>query len=166
VLTGSGNAVVDLIKHAPSPAAVRITGNRESHHFGVRALGTEDDLVVTLRPYHGIRPLDWSGAKSTGFEVTATGPWRIEVLPLSAVPRFSTSFKGKGDAVVQFAGDGSLAKITGNDTRQYFYVGAFGPQGTESLVNTTEPYSGSCQISREAEFFEVRAIGSWTITIE
>jgi hypothetical protein len=88
------------------------------------------------------------------------------VLPLSAVPRFSTSFKGKGDAVVQFAGDGSLAKITGNDTRQYFYVGAFGPQGTESLVNTTEPYSGSCQISREAEFFEVRAIGSWTITIE
>jgi hypothetical protein len=166
VLTGSGNAVVDLNRNAPSPAVVRITGNPESHHFGVRALGTEDDLVVTLRPYHGIRPLDWSGAKSTGFEVTATGPWKIEVLPLSSVPRFSTSFKGRGDMVVHFTGDGSLAKVTGNNTRQYFYVRAFGPQETDSLVNTTEPYSGSCQISREAEFFEVRAVGSWTITIE
>ena len=166
MLTGSGNAVVNLTKNTPSPAAVRITGNPASRYFKVRALDAEDNLVNTFHPYNGVRPLGWDGAKSTGFEVKATGPWRIEVLPLSATPQFSTFIKGKGDMVVRFTGNGSLAKITGNKTGQYFYVRAFGPQGTNSLVDTTQAYSGSRQISRGPQAFEVQATGSWTITIE
>jgi hypothetical protein len=166
VLTGSGNAVVNLTKNAPSPAVVRITGNPASRYFGVRAVGAEDDLVNTLHPYHGVRPLDWNGTQSTGFEVKAIGPWTIEVLPLSATPKFSTSFKGEGDMVVRFTGNGSLAEITGNNESRYFKVRATGPNGTDDLVKTTRPYAGSCQISRGPQFFEVRAVGPWTITVK
>ena len=97
VFTGSGDGIVQLTKHAPGPAAVRISGNRRSNHFKVRTLGTQDVVVVTTGRYEGVRPLDWDGGNSTGFEVTAIGPWRIEVLPLSVVPTFDKSFKGEGD---------------------------------------------------------------------
>ena len=85
VFTGSGDGIVQL-KNVPGPAAVRISGNQTSNHFKVRALGTQDVVVVTTGPYQGVRPLDWDGGNWTGFEVTTTGPWRIEVMPLSVIP--------------------------------------------------------------------------------
>jgi hypothetical protein len=166
VLTGSTDAVVKFAKDAPRPAVVYITGNAASHYFGVRILGTEHYLVNTLHPYDGVRSLDRDGGESTGFEVRATGPWRIEVLPLSVVPTFNTSFKGDGDMVVRYTGDGSLAEITGNNVGRYFDVRAFGAHGTDHLVSTSQPYAGSRQISGGPQFFEVQAIGSWTITVK
>lgn len=166
VLTGSHDAVVKVTKNAPGPAVVYITGNAASRYFGVRTLGTEHYLVYTLDPYDGVRSLDWEGGESTGFEVRATGPWRIEVLPLSAVPSFNTSFKGDGDMVVRYTGDGSLAEITENNDGRYFNVQTFGAHGTDRLVNTCQAYTGSRQISGGPQFFEVQAVGSWTITVK
>jgi len=165
VLTGSGDAEVKLTKNAPGPAVVHITGNAASRYFGVRTLGTEHDLVITLDRYDGVRSLDRDGGESTGFEVRATGPWRIEVLPLSAIPTFNTSFKGEGDMVMRFTGNGSVAEITGNNEGRYFDVRGFGAHGTARLVNTTQAYTGSRRISGGPQFFEVQAVGSWTITI-
>jgi hypothetical protein len=165
VLTGSDDAEVKLTKNAPGPAVVHITGNAASRYFGVRTLGTEHDLVITLDPYDGVRSLDRDGGESTGFEVRATGPWRIEVLPLSAIPTFNTSFKGEGDMVMRFTGNGSVAEITGNNEGRYFDVRGFGAHGTARLVNTTQAYTGSRRISGGPQFFEVQAVGSWTITI-
>ena len=166
VLTGAGDAAVELARNAAGPAAVHISGNSASRYFAVRAVGTEDDLVITLRPYQGVRSLNWNGGESTGFEVRATGSWRIEVLPLSAIPKFNGSFNGDGDMVVHFTGDGSLAEIIGNDAGRYFHVLALGPDGTDRLVNTAQKYSGSSQISGGPQFFEVQAIGPWTITVK
>jgi hypothetical protein len=59
VFTGSGDGIVRLTKNAPGPAAVGISGNRTSNHFEVRALGTQDVVVVTTDPYEGVWPLDW-----------------------------------------------------------------------------------------------------------
>ena len=87
MLTGADDAVVELARNAAGPAAVHISGNSASRYFAVRAVGTEDDLVISLRPYEGVRSLNWNGGESTGFEVRATGSWRIEVLPLSAIRR-------------------------------------------------------------------------------
>ncbi|MGH8824823.1 MAG: vWA domain-containing protein [Jiangellaceae bacterium] len=165
VLTGSGDAKVDLIKNAPGPAVVHVTGNLACRYFGVRTLGTEHFLVLTLDSYDGVRSLDRDGRESTGFDVRATGAWEIEVLPLSAVPTFNTSFRGDGDMVVRFTGDGSLAEITGNNEGRYFDVRAFGAHGTDRLVTTTEAYSGSCQVSGGPQFFEIQAVGSWTVTV-
>ena len=166
VLVGAGDAAVELARNAAGPAAVHISGNSASRYFAVRAVGTEDDLVITLRPYQGVRSLNWNGGESTGFEVRATGSWRIEVLPLSAIPKFNGSFNGDGDMVVHFTGDGSLAEIIGNDAGRYFHVLALGPDGTDRLVNTAQKYSGSSQISGGPQFFEVQAIGLWTITVK
>jgi hypothetical protein len=166
VLTGSTDAVVKFAKNAPGPAVVHITGNAASRYFGVRILGTEHHLVNTLDPYDGVRSLDRDGGESTGFEVRATGPWRIEVLPLSVIPTFNTSFNGDGDMVLRYTGDGSLAEITGNKDGRYFDVRAFGAHGTDRLVSTSQPYAGSRQISEGPQFFEVQAVDSWTITVK
>jgi hypothetical protein len=166
VLTGSTDAVVKFAKDAPGPAVVYITGNAASRYFGVRTLGTENYLVNTLEPYEGVRSLDWDGGESTGFEVRATGPWRIEVLPLSVIPTFNTSVKGDGDMVVRYTGGGSLAEIAGNNDGRYFDVRASGAHGTNCLVSTSQPYAGSCQISGGPQFFEVQAVGTWTITVK
>ena len=166
VLKGSADAVVSFAKNAPGPAVVHITGNAASRYFAVRILGTEQYLVNTLEPYDGVRSLDRDGGESTGFEVRATGPWRIEVLPLSAIPTFDTFFKGDGDMVVRYTGEGSLAEITGNNDGRYFEVQAFGAHGTDRLVSTSQAYAGSRQISGRPHFFEVKAVGSWTITVK
>jgi hypothetical protein len=166
VATGSTDAVVKFTKNVPGPVVVYITGNAASHYFGVRILGTEQYLVNTLEPYDGVRWLDRDGGESTDFEVRATGPWRIEVLPLSVIPTFNTSVKGDGDMVVRYTGDGSLAEITGNNDGRYFDVRAFGTHGTDRLVSTSQPYAGSRQISGGPQFFEVQAVGPWTITVK
>jgi von Willebrand factor type A domain len=166
VATGSTDAVVKFTKNAPGPAVVYITANAASRYFGVRTLGTEHYLVNTLDPYDGVRSLDRDGGESTGFEVRATGPWRIEVLPLSVIPTFNTSVKGDGDMVVRYTGDGSLAEITGNKDGRYFDVRAFGAHGTDRLVSTSQGYAGSRQISGGPQFFEVQAVGPWTITVK
>jgi von Willebrand factor type A domain len=166
VLTGSTDAVVKFAKNAPGPAVVYITGNAACRYFGVRILGTEHLLVNTLGPYEGVRTLDRDGGESTGFEVRATGPWRIEVLPLSVIPTFDTSVKGDGDMVVRYTGDGSLAEITGNKDGRYFDVRAFGDHGTDHLVSTSQPYAGSRQMGGRPQLFEVHAVGPWTITVK
>jgi hypothetical protein len=165
VLTGSGDGDTELTKTAPGPAVVHISGNSASQYFAVRTLGTNNVLVMTTEPYDGFRPLDWDGDESAGFKIWATGPWRIDVLPLSAIPTFTGSFNGNGNMMVYFAGTGSLVKITGNTERQQFEVwavSAYGPY--RRLVDATGPYAGECQISRGPQVFQVQAVGSWTIT--
>jgi hypothetical protein len=160
VFTGSGDGIVQLTNNAPGPAAVRIIGNRRPNHFKVRTLGTQDVVVVTTGPYEGVRPLDWDGGNSTGFQVTATGPWRIEVLPLSAMPTFDKSFKGEGDQVIHFTGDGLVAGITPNDNGRIYNVRTLNPNGRHrSIVN---PHG---RIDSGTQFLHVEAAGSWTLSI-
>jgi hypothetical protein len=167
VLTGFGDAVVELTSTASWPAAVHITGNTASQYFAVQSLPDQKTLVVTTRPYDGVRPLDWHGEESTGFEIRATGPWRIETLPMSAIPTFTDSFNGNGNMVVHFTGTGSLVEITGNHKGLHFQVRALSAYGAQHrLVDTTSPYAGFCQISRGPQLFEIQAAGPWTITIK
>jgi hypothetical protein len=58
------------------------------------------------------------------------------------------------------------AEITGNHAGRYFNVRAFGTHGINRLVNTTQAYSGECQINQGPQVFEVQGIGPWTITIK
>jgi hypothetical protein len=167
VLTGFGDAVVELTSTASWQAAVHITGNTASQYFAVQTLPDRETLVVTTRPYDGVRPLDWDSEESTGFEIRATGPWRIETLPMSAIPTFTNSFNGKGNMVVHFTGTGSLVEITGNNKGLHFQVRVLSSYGAQHrLVDTTSPYAGSCQISQGPQLFEIQAAGPWTITIK
>ena len=163
VFTGSGDGIVQLPKNAPRPAAVRISGNKTSNHLSVRASGTQHVLVVATRPYEGVRPLDWEGGNSTGFEVTTTGPWRIEVMPLSAMPTFDKSFKGEGDLIIHFTGDGLSPQVTPDDNGRIFNVFTLTSEGSHrSILN---PHGGWAQINSGPQFFHIHAAGSWTISI-
>ena len=165
VFTGSGDGIVQLTKNAPGPAAVRISGNQTSNHFKVRALATQDVVVVTTGPYQGVRPLDWDGGNSTGFEVT-NGPWRIEVMPLSAIPTFDKSFKGDGDQVIHFTGDGSVADSTPNDNGRIFNVftltrtGVTAPSSTHTAAGTrsTRDLNSSIYTPRARGPFRSRSV--------
>jgi hypothetical protein len=170
VLRGHGDGVVTLRKKKDAgPSAVAIAGNAAARFFGVRALGSDSDLLNTLDPYEGVRALDWDGRESTGFEVRATGDWTIQVIPEAAIPTFDTSYEGSGDTVLRFTGVGSRAEITGNADGRYFSVRQLG-DGKDAaarmrLVNTTEAYSGTVDIDSESRLFAIEAVGPWTITI-
>ncbi|HET6918255.1 MAG TPA: hypothetical protein VFI46_02195, partial [Jiangellaceae bacterium] len=93
-------------------------------------------------------------------QVTATGRWRIEVVPLSAMPTFDKSFTGEGDQVLHFTGDGLLAKITPNHNGRIYNVRTLTPNGrNHSVVNPQG------KIDSGPQFLHIQATGSWTISI-
>ena len=109
--------------------------------------------------------MEWPNGQSVAMEVHATGPWLIEMLSLAQVPSFDTSYTGDGDAVIRFVGSGSTVKIVGNNSGRYFGVRSVNAEGVVGLVNTTEPYSKTSLIYAGPQFFEIQAVGAWTITV-
>jgi hypothetical protein len=173
VLSGNGDSIVDSVN--PFGAAiVHITGNAGAHFFAVKNYdesGNYIDLLVnTTDPYDGVRPLDFlDGEVTTRFEVTATGEWKIEILPLSSMKVLTAPgvFDGKGDDVILVKGGvPDLAKIKGNAGARYFGVRAWSDSGRDSLVNTTDPYEGT-QILPRGDFLilEIQAEGEWSIEV-
>jgi hypothetical protein len=164
VIAGSGDAVVQVALPW-SLSVVHIVGNSASRYFGVQVLGTGQSLVNTTDPYRGVRMLDADSGKSVALQVRATGPWAIEVLSAANVPSFDTSHTGSGDAVVRYTGGGSSAHIVGNAGHRYFGVRSISEQGVTSLVNTTQPHAETASVNAAPQFFEIEAVGSWTITV-
>jgi von Willebrand factor type A domain len=165
VIAGSGDAVVDLATKTPAASVLRIVGNSASRYFGVQTVETVQSLVNTTDPYDGVRLLERDSAQSVALRVRATGPWLIEALTIAEIPSFDTSYTGDGDAVVRYTGNGSTATIVGNAAGRYFGVRSISTHGNIRLVNTTHPYSKTSSISTGPQFFEIQAVGSWTITI-
>lgn len=172
LLTGTGDAIVDLEK-SEDPMLVRISGNAGGSHFAVSNYGADgqqiDLLVNTVEPYEGIRPLDFrSGEHTARFEVSATGAWEIEVLPLAMVRRLSLPgmIEGEGDDVVALVdGDPDLATITGNAGGSHFAVHSFGSLFPDLLVNTVDPYEGTVMLDPDTVLLAVSAEGPWTIDV-
>ncbi|MBI3242342.1 MAG: hypothetical protein HYZ49_08625 [Chloroflexi bacterium] len=173
VLSGNGDSIVDAVN--PFGAAiVHITGNAGAHFFAVKNYNESGDsidlLVNTTDPYDGVRPLDFrDGQATTRFEVTATGDWTIEILPLASMRVLTAPgvFNGKGDDVILVEGGvPDLAKIKGNAGARYFGVRAWSDSGRDSLVNTTDPYEGT-QILPRSDFLilEIQAEGEWSIEV-
>jgi von Willebrand factor type A domain len=165
VIAGSGGAVVQLTNKTPAAIVIHIVGNSASRYFGVQAVETGQSLVNTTDPYDGVRLLDWDGGESVSLQVQATGPWLIDVLTLADVPSFDASYTGDGDAVVRYTGTGSIANIVGNAAGRYFGIRSISTQGILGLVNTTDAYSETSSVTAGPQFFEIQAVGSWTITV-
>lgn len=171
ILTGSGDSIVDIDK-PKLPMVVHITGNAADRHFAVKNYdntGESIDLLVnTTEPYDGIIPLDFMTDEWTSrFEITATGDWTIEVLPLSSIRVLSIPGKieGNGDEVfVLTGGVPDLGIISGNSGSNHFAVKSYNG-GRDLLVNTTDPYEGTVMMDSGTILIEVIAVGSWTIEI-
>src|SRR5262249_49952845 len=83
-LTGKGDAVVDISKpHGAALAHIKYGGGG---NFAITNYGPNGErinlLVNTIGQYEGTRPLDFlDGEQTARFEVNASGPWEIDVLP-------------------------------------------------------------------------------------
>lgn len=172
ILTGTGDSLVSIEK-GDEAALVRISGNAGSRFFAVENYDNEgnqiDLLVNTTDVYEGLRPLDFRDGEHTAeFEVSATGAWTIEVLPLGSIERVDVpgEISGSGDYVFALNGDSpSRATITGNSDGRYFGVFSYGSI-YDLLVNTTDVYEGTVRLESDTLIIEVEATGEWTISIE
>lgn len=172
VLSGSGDAVVDANLPGNFVGIVHITGNAGGQYFGVKNLDINNNqidlLVNTTDPYDGVRPLNFiDGEETFRFEVTASGEWTIEILPLSSLERLNVpgTLSGTGDYVFAVSGDDpDTAIITGNANNAYFGVFAYSAT-RDLLVNTTDAYSGTVLVDPGTIVIEVIAEGEWTIEI-
>ena len=171
ILTGTGDSIVD-VDRPMSPALVRIEGNASSRHFSVINYGSNgeriDLLVNTTSPYQGVRPLDFlADEHTTRFEVSASGAWTIEIIPLSNIEFVDVpgEISGTGDYVFGLRGNPDTAAIQGNSTSNFFAVISYGNQ-RNLLVNTTDPYEGVVIVPSGTLIIEVQASADWVIDIK
>ena len=173
-IAGDGDDIVD-VDRPQGLALLHVTGNEAAHHFAVTSYDkggeTIDLLVNTTEPYEGYRPLDFaSDEHATRFEISATGPWTLEIIPLSPerIQPFMLDvpgeFEGEGDLVIFLMdGEPDLATIVGNEVGRYLGVIGYG-QFSELLVNTTDPYEGTVIVAG-LPILEIRAEGPWRISV-
>ena len=171
--TGYGDDVVALSDYGDY-FYYEIEGNKEDRYFGVIAYDAQGNrmgsLVNTTIPYHGNVFENTMSAAS--LEVKAEGSWTIKVKSIytaTAALRGDT-IKGNGDDVIVIYEDKGLpttASIEGNKEDGYFGVICYDVMAKRlgSVVNTTEPYSGTVMLKNGVRVLEVLSEGAWTITL-
>jgi hypothetical protein len=173
-LTGTGNATLDLDR-AQEPALIHIVGNAEGKHFSASAYDPSgrriDLLVTTVDPYEGIRPLDFGEHDhTTRLQVTATGPWRIEIWPLTdEVIEAQTLVvpgqrEGSGDDVLFLSGATPGMLAVDHCTEGHLAIRAYGLR-LKLLVNTICPYQGAVELPPDTRTLELKAGGPWKLSI-
>ncbi len=172
VFSGNGPDIVDVRAIGSTPALLYVKGNSSRRHFAVTGYdanqGRTDLFVNTTDPYEGIVPLNFSDYETTAFlEVTATGSWTIEIRSLrtARVGRSGEVISGKGDEVIITPSHPVFAEITGNSSKRYFGVKAYG-KTSKLLVNTTDQYSGKSILPQETIVVVVTAAGDWQIRFD
>jgi len=172
ILTGLGDSVVDLDKW-DSGALVHISYSGDGNFavWNIGAGGEKIDLLVnTIGQYNGTCPLDFhEGEQTTRFEVTSSGQWEIEVLPLSRVKRVPLpgTFGGSGDEVVLLVGEGAsdLLKASATGTRSNFAIWGYGYSGRDLLINEIAPYKGVVAMNSDTIILVIKAEGNWSIEV-
>jgi hypothetical protein len=169
MFSGTGDSVVDITKPGGETGTVlvTVTGNEAGRYFGVKGIdGDEDTLVNTTDPYSGTVLMDTDSGNTTQLQVTAVGPWNITISELqSATPLNPGVNAGVGDSVLLYQGSRGVAAITGNAAGRYFGVSVYTSTERDSLVNTTDPYTGSVPMPAGPALIAVTGEGDWTINV-
>jgi hypothetical protein len=131
-------------------------------------------LVNKIGAYEGTVPLDFGdGEQTTRFQVTAGGPWKIEVLPISEIRRVGlpATFLGHGDDVILLDGPTpDTLKADNSQSDSNFAIIAYG-NGRELLVNEIAPYVGTVLIPSDLPLSSGRLVlvviaeGPWSLDI-
>jgi hypothetical protein len=172
VLSGSGDAIQE-VQMWNGPAIMQVSGNDESRHFAVIPHTVSGasvlSMVNTTEPYQGRVLLS---EPVNRLEISATGAWTIEILPLSAARTLPAPGKveGSGDEVLVLAGGiPDIATVTGNQAGRHFAVLPYTPDGQPifgAMVNTTDPYEGQILLDGETGILAVTAVGPWSVAVE
>lgn len=171
-LTGTGDGVVDLQK--PFDAAILKITYTGGSNFIVRNYdgggNAMDVLVNEIGSYSGILPLDFiQGEETARFEVKASGPWELQVSPLSYAKGFAApgTITGSGsDVIAIIEGDPDLLKINASKASGNFIVRRYGGNtGRVLLVNEIAPYTGAIVSGGDHFILSIIATGEWSIEV-
>jgi len=168
--TGTGDSVIAL----PTDAAAGLV--RASHqgaaNFSVQVLDAQnqptlDLLVNTIGAYTGITAFglnaDLGGAPGVALQITADGPWTIDVGPIS----YSTELPaaGAGDDVFLYSGGATNVAFTFDGPGNFTVVERTdGGIGMGLLVNEIGAYTGTVPVSAGPSVIQVSSGGTWAAT--
>jgi hypothetical protein len=170
-LSGSSDKVAKFTKPTGT-AAIAVVSYRGADNFSIQSLdasgGQNDLLVNTIGSYSGTVLFDAS-SDSVAFQVTASGPWKIVIRPLTDARLWSGSatVSGKGDDVLLLSTPTSgltPATIT-NRGQDNFVVTAFSDTTSDLLVNEIGPYSGEVPLPDGTLLISVLSTGAWSIKV-
>ncbi len=170
-LSGTGNAVPRFEIPADS-AAIATIAHTGASNFSVTSLGESgeelDLLVNVIGNYAGTVLFDEAtGSHSVAFDVTADGPWTIEIRPVTDAFEWDGAepLAGSGDdvAILDPASEGLKSTTITHEGDGNFAVWAFGPE-PDLLVNEIGAFSGEVRVPAGTFLFEITANGAWTIS--
>ena len=170
-LSGSSDKVAKF-KKATGTAAIAVVSYRGADNFSIQSLdasGSENDLLVnTIGSYSGTVLFD-VGSDSVAFQVTASGPWKIVIKPLTAARAWSGigTVTGKGDDVLLLISPTSgltpaTIKNSGDDN---FVVQAYSSSSSDLLVNEIGAYNGEVPLPDGTLLISVLSTGAWSIKV-
>ena len=144
-LKGSGDSVVNVQKN-DQPAIAKIV-HHGNGNFAIQNYdnnNTQIDLLVnTIGSYQGTVPLDFMHGEHTArFQVTASGPWEIQILPLSDVRHASIpgQIQGNGDDVMYLNGNNPDTLVAdASQASDNFVVYSYSDNGRDSLIKVSIP---------------------------
>jgi hypothetical protein len=166
--SGRGDKVLKVRKPVDSAAIVTFT-HTGSANFAVETLDSSlrstDLLVNTIGRYSGVRLMDArDGEATTALKITADGRWTVKLADVKAAPRFATSRRGKGDAVLIYTGADAAMTFT-HAGRANFAVTSYSDSGSDLLINEIGKYTGETVVHGGPTVLEVVADGAWTAQV-
>lgn len=168
-LSGNGDSVPGLTIPGDTRAILEISYSGPSN-FAVVSHGPDDDyldlLVNEIGTYSGRRPVNFDSTEGRVryLEITASGPWTINVLPPSHA---HTEWGGSGNDVVAITSSSSNRPITltHNGSSNFVVWSYSGTRRLDLEVNEIGSYTGTVLLDAGARYLEIVADGSWGFTI-
>ncbi len=170
-LSGSSDKVAKFTKPAAT-VAIAVVSYRGADNFSIESLnasgGQNDLLVNTIGSYGGTVLFDVS-SDSVAFQVTASGPWKIVIRPLSDARPWSGSgtVSGKGDDVLLLSAptSGLTPATIKNSGQDNFVVTTYTNSQSSLLVNVIGPYNGEVPLPDGTLLVSVLSTGAWSIKV-
>lgn len=169
-LQGSGDNVVEVPAHS-APYIAKVTYNGEGNFavLNVDGSGNHMDLLInTIGSYQGTVPIDFLAEEQTSrFEITASGPWQIDLQPLSMARHENIPgiIQGNSDDVIIFnSGVPDLLKADASSGSGNFAIWEYG-EFRDLIINEIAPYSGTVAMGNDTSLIVVTATGPWSLEI-
>jgi hypothetical protein len=167
VYEGAGTQVIEIALPDPSEAAIATLSHTGGANFAVWELDADlsqvDLMVNTIGNYSGSVLVNLTeDVTTTSLEITADGPWRVEIKPLAAARPFDAEITGTGDDVVSYVGDAQVVALSHQGDAN-FAIWFYGDE-QELLVNEIAGYNATVPMSGGPAVLDVTANGPWSIT--
>ncbi len=171
LLTGSGDSIVDVAKWN-EPAIMRAKyssgGNFIVQNYDANNQQIEL-LINTIGSYEGTVPLDFLiGEMTARFEVKASGPWEIQILPLTQMRHAAIpgNIQGIGDDVIYLDGaNADLINANANTAQGNFIVFSYSKSGVDLIFNEIAPYAGTALLNGSTFMISIKTEGNWSLDV-